>query len=75
MNAALRLFLVRGLGLRSANLLIKHFKTPDCVFDSKRGELEALGVPTEIADEILSPRCKGGQVGGAPAALDSEDGE
>jgi len=56
MNAALRLFLVRGLGLRSANLLIKHFKTPDCVFDSKRGELEALGVPAEIADEILSPR-------------------
>src|SRR5215831_12586811 len=55
MNAALRLFLVRGLGLRSANLLIKHFKTPECVFDSNRDELEALGIPPEIADDILSP--------------------
>ena len=27
-QAALRMFLVRGLGLRSANLLIQHFKEP-----------------------------------------------
>src|ERR1051326_1979475 len=52
---ALRLFLVRGLGLRSANLLIKHFKTPESVFDSSRSELEALGIPPEIAEDILSP--------------------
>src|SRR3989440_3416174 len=56
MNAALRLFLVRGLGLRSANILIKHFKTADCVFDSNRTELEALGIPPEIVDDMLSAR-------------------
>jgi len=56
MKAALRLFLVRGLGLRSANALIKHFKTPDCIFDARREEIEALGVPPEVADDLLSPR-------------------
>lgn len=56
MKAALRLFLVRGLGLRSANTLIKHFKTPERVFDSHRAELEALGVPPEVADDVLSPQ-------------------
>ena len=56
MKAALRLFLVRGLGLRSANLLIKHFKKPECVFNSSRAELEALGIPPEISEEILSPK-------------------
>jgi len=50
------MFLVRGLGLRSANTLIKHFKQPEGVFDSTRGELEALGVPPEVADDALSPR-------------------
>jgi len=56
MKAALRLFLVRGLGLRSANTLIKHFKNPESVFDSNRAELEALGIPPEIADDMLSPQ-------------------
>src|SRR2546422_2746637 len=55
MKAALRLFLVRGLGLRSANALIKHFKKPECVFDSNRAELEALGIPPEVAEDTLSP--------------------
>ena len=50
------MFLVRGLGLRSANTLIKHFNQPEQVFDSKRDELEALGVPPEVADDALSPR-------------------
>src|SRR5215510_421230 len=50
------MFLVRGLGLRSANALIKHFKQPESVFDSNRDELEALGVPPEVADDVLSPR-------------------
>jgi DNA processing protein len=50
------MFLVRGLGLRSANTLIKHFKQPEGVFDSTRAELEALGVPPEVADDALSPR-------------------
>jgi len=48
------MFLVRGLGLRSANALIKHFKQPESVFDSNRAELEALGVPSDVADDVLS---------------------
>jgi len=55
-KSVLRMFLVRGLGLRSANLLIKHFTEPDRVFDSKRDELEALGVPPEVADDVLSAK-------------------
>jgi DNA processing protein len=55
-KAALRMFLVRGLGLRSANALINHFKQPESVFDSNRDELEALGVPPDVADDVLSPR-------------------
>jgi DNA processing protein len=54
--AALRMFLVRGLGLRSANILIKHFKQPERVFDSRREELEALGIPPEVADDVLSSK-------------------
>jgi DNA processing protein len=50
------MFLVRGLGLRSANLLIKHFNQPERVFDSTRNELEALGVPPEVGDDVLSPK-------------------
>src|SRR5215813_676607 len=50
------MFLVRGLGLRSANTLIKHFKLPESVFDSNRDELEALGVPPDVADDVLSPK-------------------
>jgi DNA processing protein len=53
-KAALRLFLVRGLGLRSANSVIRHFKEPEAVFDSSRAELEALGIPPEVADDVLS---------------------
>src|SRR5215468_4320149 len=48
------MFLVRGLGLRSANLLLKHFKEPNKVFDSMSAELEALGIPPEVADDLLS---------------------
>jgi DNA processing protein len=50
------MFLVSGLGLRAANALIKHFKEPKSVFDSRRDELAALGVPPEVADDVLSPR-------------------
>ena len=56
MKAALRLFLVRGLGLRSANTLIKHFKKPECVFESNRNELETLGIPPEVAEDTLSSK-------------------
>ena len=53
--AALRIFLVRGLGLRSANLLVQHFKAPDKVFESTHNELEQLGIPPEVADDLLNP--------------------
>jgi len=56
MKAALRLFLVRGLGLRSANALIKQFKKPEQVFEANSDELQALGIPPEIAEDILSPK-------------------
>ena len=45
-----------GLGLRAANALIKHFKEPERVFDSRRDELEALGIPPEVADHALSAK-------------------
>jgi DNA processing protein len=50
------MFLVRGLGLRSANLLIKHFKEPECVFEATRAELESHGIPPDVADDLLSPK-------------------
>ncbi|MBI4475353.1 MAG: DNA-protecting protein DprA [Acidobacteria bacterium] len=55
-KSALRMFLVRGLGLRSANALIKHFKSPEAVFDSNTDELEAQGVPGEVAGDLLSSK-------------------
>ena len=54
--ATLRMFLVRGLGLRSANLLIGHFKNPERVFDASFAEIVALGVPPEVAADLLSPK-------------------
>lgn len=50
------MFLVRGLGLRSANLLIRHFKAPERVFDAPRAEIEAQGVPPDVIDDLKSPR-------------------
>src|SRR5262245_12134812 len=50
------MFLVRGLGLRSANLLIKQFKQPERVVDSNSSELEALGVPPDVGADVLSPK-------------------
>jgi len=47
---------VRGLGLRSANALIKQFKQPERVFEANSDELQALGIPPEIAEDILSPK-------------------
>ncbi len=54
--AALRMFLVHGLGLRSANALIKHFKDPERVFDAHRAEIEALGVPPEVIEDLFSSK-------------------
>ena len=47
--------LVRGLGLRSSAALLRHFKTPEAVFDSGVSELEARGIPPDIATDLLSP--------------------
>lgn len=55
-KSALRMFLVRGLGLRSANALIKQFKTPEAVFEANHDEVEAMGVPPEVADDLLSSK-------------------
>ena len=55
-KATLRMALVRGLGLRSANALLQHFKNPEAVLDSRREELEALGIPPDVADDLLSPK-------------------
>jgi DNA processing protein len=54
--AALRMFMVRGLGLRSANALIKHFKDPNKAFEATHSEIESLGVPPEVVVDLLSPK-------------------
>jgi DNA processing protein len=54
--AAIRMFLVRGLGLRSANLLLKKFQDPQRVFDARFDELEAEGIPHEVIEDLLSPK-------------------
>jgi DNA processing protein len=48
------MFLVRGLGLRSANALIKHFKSPERVFEAPSVELEALGIPPDVIEDLFS---------------------
>jgi DNA processing protein len=55
-KAALQMFLVRGLGLRSANALIQRFKNPEAVLGARREELELLGVPPEVAEDVLSSK-------------------
>src|SRR5215471_764014 len=50
--AALRMALVRGLGLRSSAALLRHFKTPEAIFDSSVSELEAHGIPPDIATDL-----------------------
>jgi DNA processing protein len=55
-KAILRMALVSGLGLRSANALLRHFRAPDAVLDCHREELEAQGLGREVAEDLLSPR-------------------
>jgi DNA processing protein len=52
------MFLVRGLGLRSANLLIKHFNDIEAVFGASVAELEAQGVPPDVAHDLLSTKSR-----------------
>jgi DNA processing protein len=53
-KAALRMALVRGLGLRSVHQLLREFKTPEAVLDCRREELEAHGLPRDVAEDLLS---------------------
>src|SRR5438477_10957986 len=52
----LRMSLVRGLGMRSSNALIRHFKTPEAVLNAGSPQLESHGIPPEVADDLLSPK-------------------
>ena len=52
----LRLFLVRGLGNRTIHSLLKSYRTPNAILDCRSDELEANGVPPEVAEDVLSPR-------------------
>jgi DNA processing protein len=52
------MFLVRGLGLRSANLLIKHFRDPQRVFESTSNEVEALGIPPDVIQDLFSTKSR-----------------
>ena len=54
--ATLRMSLVRGLGLRSSNALIRQFKTPEAVLDAGLTQLEAAGIPPEVAGDLMSPK-------------------
>src|SRR5262245_61220476 len=57
-KAILRMALVRGLGLRSANALIRHFKDPEAILGSTREGLEAHGIPPEVAEDLLSAKSR-----------------
>jgi DNA processing protein len=52
----LRLSLVRGLGNRTIHSLLARFRTPEPILGCRREELEAHGVPPEVAEDVLSSR-------------------
>jgi DNA processing protein len=52
----LRIALVRGMGNRTINTLLCRFRTPAAILDCRQEELEANGVPSDIAEDVLSPR-------------------
>jgi DNA processing protein len=55
-QSMLRLALVRGMGNRTINSLLCRFRTPSAILDCRQEELEAQGVPTDIAEDVLSSR-------------------
>jgi len=55
-QTVLRMALVRGLGLRTANALLCHFRSPEAILDSRLDELEAQGVPPEVGEDLLAQR-------------------
>jgi DNA processing protein len=52
----LRLSMVRGMGNRTINALLCRFRTPAAILDCRQDELEANGVPSDIAEDLLSAR-------------------
>lgn len=54
--SALRMALVRGLGVRSINALIRHFKSSEAVVAAGRNGLEEQGIPPDVADDLVSSR-------------------
>lgn len=48
--------MVRGLGLRSSNALIRFFKDPNRIFEASRAEIEAHGVPPDVVDDLMSKK-------------------
>jgi DNA processing protein len=48
--------LVRGLGVRSIHVLLMAFRHPAAVLDCRREELEAHGIPSDVAGDLLSVR-------------------
>jgi DNA processing protein len=52
----LRLSLVRGMGNRTIHALLGRFRTPNAILDCRQDELEANGVPPEVAEDVLSSR-------------------
>jgi len=55
-QSILRLSLVRGMGNRTIHALLCRFRTPNAILDCRHDELEANGVPPEIAEDVLSSR-------------------
>ena len=48
--------MVRGMGNRTINSLLCRFRTPAAILDCRQDELEANGVPPDIAEDLRSPR-------------------
>ena len=55
-QAMLRLSMVRGMGNRTIHALLCRFRTPAAILDCRQDELEANGVPSDIAEDLLSAR-------------------
>jgi DNA processing protein len=50
----LRLSLVRGLGNRTIHSLLSRFRMPGAILDCPHDQLEAHGVPPDVAEDLLS---------------------
>ena len=48
--------MVRGMGNRTITALLHRFRTPAGILDCRQDELEANGVPPDVAEDLLSAR-------------------